>query len=204
MMILVYLYITLSYSIIKDEQANLTNPFLMSSLYQAGGRLSRTFFRSRNFLDQWIKCHGVSSMLLMPSLYLTVFRMSRAFSWPMTFRHQLWWSHLSFCQRERASYPASFLMDSLYPGLNLTSRTFFELVEFFLDVRHARDLMRDSKGRTARSYFPTVHELIIAQPDQLVKKKISVVFFFLLAWIFPYQNVSELCPYFSLDFSHTA
>lgn len=42
-------YITLSYSIIKDEQANLTNPFLMSSLYQAGGRLSRTFFRSRKF-----------------------------------------------------------------------------------------------------------------------------------------------------------
>ena len=79
MMILVYLYITLSYSIIKDEQANLTNPFLMSSLYQAGGRLSRTFFRSRNFLDQWIKCHGVSSMLLMPSLYLTAFRMSRTF-----------------------------------------------------------------------------------------------------------------------------
>ena len=28
------LYLTLSYSIIKDEQANLTNPFLMSSLYQ--------------------------------------------------------------------------------------------------------------------------------------------------------------------------
>ena len=89
----------------------------------------------------------------------------------MTFRHQLGLSHLSFCQRERASYPASFLMDSLYPGLNLTSRTFFELVEFFLDVRHARDLMRDSKGRTARSYFPTVHEPIIAQPDRVVKKK---------------------------------
>ena len=97
----------------------------------------------------------------------------------MTFRHQLGWSHLSFCQRERASYPASFLMDSLYPGLNLTSRTFFELVEFFLDVRHTRDLMRDSKGRTARSYFPTVHEPIIAQPDLLVKKKVlSFSFFF--------------------------
>ena len=86
MMILVYLYITLSYSIIKDEQANLTNPFLMSSLYQAGGRLSRTFFRYRNFLDKGIKCQDVSSMLLMPSLYLTVFRMSRAFSWLKTFR----------------------------------------------------------------------------------------------------------------------
>ena len=131
MMILVYLYITLSYSIIKDEQANLTNPFLMSSLYQAGGRLSRTFFRSRNFLDQWIKCQDVSSMLLMPSLYLTAFRMSRAFFMAHDFSTQLWWSHLSFCQRERASRPASFLMDSLYPGLNLTSRTFFELVEFF-------------------------------------------------------------------------
>lgn len=49
MMILVYLYITLSYSIIKDEQANLTNPFLMSSLYQVSSWLSRTFFRSRKF-----------------------------------------------------------------------------------------------------------------------------------------------------------
>ena len=131
MMILVYLYITLSYSIIKDEQANLTNPFLMSSLYQAGGLLSRTFFRSRNFLDQWIKRHGVNHMLLMPSLYLTAFRMSRAFFMAHDFSTQLGWPHLSFCQRERASRHASFLMDSLYPGLNLTSRTFFELVEFF-------------------------------------------------------------------------
>ena len=105
--------------------------------------------------------------------------MSRTFSWPMTFRPQLGLSHLSFCQRERASCPASFLMDSLYPGLNLTSRTFFELVEFFLDARYVRDLMRDSKGRTARSYFPTVHEPIIAQPDLLVKKKVlSFSFFF--------------------------
>ena len=100
MMILVYLYITLSYSIIKDEQANLTNPFLMSSLYQAGGRLSRTFFVPKNFLDQWIKRHGVNHMLLMPSLYLTAFRMSRTFFMAHDFSTQLWWSHLSFCQRE--------------------------------------------------------------------------------------------------------
>lgn len=131
MMILVYLYITLSYSIIKDEQANLTNPFLMSSLYQAGGRLSRTFFRSRNFLDQWIKRHGVNHMLLMPSLYLTAFRMSRAFFMAHDFSTQFGWPHLYFCQRERASYPASFLMDSLYPRRTSLSRTFFELVEFF-------------------------------------------------------------------------
>ena len=115
----------------------------------------------------------------MPSLYLTVFRMSRTFSWLGIFPHALvGWSHLSFCQRERASCPASFLMGSLYPRLTDLSRTFFEPVEFFLDVRHTWDLMRDSKGRTARSYFPTVHEPIIAQPDQLVKKKISVIFFF--------------------------
>ena len=131
MMILVYLYITLSYSIIKDEQANLTNPFLMSSLYQAGGRLSRTFFVPKNFLDQWIKRHGVNHMLLMPSLYLTAFRMSRTFFMAHDFSTQLWWSHLSFCQRERASCPASFLMDSLYPRRTSLSRTFFELVEFF-------------------------------------------------------------------------
>ena len=162
MMILVYLYITLSYSIIKDEQANLTNPFLMSSLYQAGGRLSRTFFVPEIFLDQNIKCQDVSPSLLMPPLYLTAFRMSRTFFVAQDFSAQLGWSHLSFCQRERASYPASFLMGSLYPRLTGLSRTFFELAEFFLDARHAWDLMRDSKGRTARSYFPTVHELIIA------------------------------------------
>ena len=118
-------------------------------------------------------------MLLMPSLYLTAFRMSRAFFMAHDFSTQLGWPHLSFCQRERASCPASFLMDSLYPRRTSLSRTFFELVEFFLDVRHTRDLMRDSKGRTARRYFPTVHELIIAQPDQLVKKKfLSFSFFF--------------------------
>lgn len=50
MMILVYTYITLSYSIIKDEQANLTNPFLMSSLYQVSSWLSRTFFVPEIFL----------------------------------------------------------------------------------------------------------------------------------------------------------
>lgn len=132
MMILVYLYITLSYSIIKDEQANLTNPFLMSSLYQAGGRLSRTFFVPENFLDQVIKCHGVNHLLLMPPLYLTAFRMSRTFFVARNFfPAQLGWSHLSFCQRERASCPASFLMDSLYPRRTSLSRTFFELAEFF-------------------------------------------------------------------------
>ena len=47
------------------------------------------------------------------------------------FSAQLGWSHLSFCQRERASYPASFLMGSLYPRLTNLSRTFFELAEFF-------------------------------------------------------------------------
>ena len=131
MMILVYLYITLSYSIIKDEQANLTNPFLMSSLYQAGGRLSRTFFVPEIFLTNGSSAMGVSSMLLMPSLYLTVFRMSRAFFMAHDFSTQLGWPHLSFCQRERASCPASFLMDSLYPRRTSLSRTFFELVEFF-------------------------------------------------------------------------
>ena len=98
--------------------------------------------------------------------------MSRTFFVAQNFFDQLGWSHLSFCQRERASRPASFFMDSLYPGLNLMSRTFFELVEFFLDVRRTLDLMRSSKGRTARSYSRTVHEPIIARLDQLVKKKV--------------------------------
>ena len=136
-------------------------------------------------------------MLLMPSLYLTAFRMSRTFFVAQDFSTQLGWSHLSFCQRERASCPASFLMDSLYPRLTSLSRTFFELVEFFLDARHALDLMRDSKGRTARSYFPTVHELIIAQPDLLVKKKfLSFSFYFGMDF-----SVSECIRIISLFFS---
>ena len=107
------------------------------------------------------------------------------------------WSHLSFCQRERASCPASFFMGSLYPRLTSLSRTFFELAEFFLDARHTRDLMRDSKGRTARSYFPTVHELIIAQLDQLVKKKfLSFSFYFGMDF-----SVSECIRIISLFFS---
>lgn len=60
MMILVYLYSTLSYSIIKDEQAGLTNPFLMSSLYPVSHWLSRTFFVPENFLDQGIKRQGIT------------------------------------------------------------------------------------------------------------------------------------------------
>ena len=64
-------------------------------------------------------------------------------------------------------------------GEPVCQELFSSLSNFFLDVRHTLDLMRDSKGRTARSYFPTVHELIIAQPDQLVKKKfLSFSFFF--------------------------
>ena len=196
MMILVYIYITLSYSIIKDEQANLTNPFLMSSLYQVSDWLSRTFFVPENFLDQGIKRQDVSTLLLMPSLYLTVFRMSRTFFVTQNFSAQLGWSHLSFCQRERASYPASFFMGSLYPGLNPMSRTFFELVEFFSTLG-TRDLMRNPKGRTARSYFPTVHEPIIAQPDQLVKKKF-LLFYFSFGMDF---SVSECIRIISLFFS---
>ena len=104
--------------------------------------------------------------------------MSRTFFTAQNLSDQLGWSHLSFCQRERASRPASFLMDSLYPGLNLTSRTFFELVDFFSTLG-TRDLMRSSKGRTARSYSRTVHEPIIARPDRFVKKKVlSFSFFF--------------------------
>ena len=137
----------------------------------------------------------------MPSLYLTAFRMSRAFFMAHDFSTQLGWPHLSFCQRERASCPASFLMDSLYPRRTSLSRTFFELVEFFLDARYVRDLMRKSKGRTARSYFPTVHEPIIAQPDQLVKKKV-LSFSFSFGMDFSVSECVDLYPYFSIDFSH--
>lgn len=79
--------------------------------------------------------------------------MSRTFFVAHDFSTLVGWSHLSFCQRERASRPASFFMGSLYPGLNLTSRTFFELVDFFSTLG-TLDLMRKSKGRTARSHSP--------------------------------------------------
>ena len=110
------------------------------------------------------------------------------------------WSHLSFCQRERASCPASFFMGSLYPGLNLMSRTFFELVEFFSTLG-ARDLMRSSKGRTARSYFPTVHELIIAQLGWLVKKKVCSISFFFWHGFFRIRMYPNYFIIFLLTFS---
>ena len=133
----------------------------------------------------------------MPSLYLTVFRMSRDFFVSQNFSAHLGWSHLSFCQRERASRPASFFMGSLYPCLNLMSRTFFRAGRIFLDVRHTRDLMRKSKGRTARNHSPTVHEPIIARPDHYVKKKVrSFSFFFGMDF-----SVSECIRIISLFFS---
>ena len=140
-------------------------------------------------------------MLLMPSLYLTAFRMSRTFFVAHDFSTQLGWSHLSFCQREWASHPASFLMGSLYPRLTGLSRTFFELAEFFLDARRALDLMRDSKGRTARSYFPTVHGLIIAQLDQLVKKKVLSFSFFFWHGFFRIRMYPNYFLIFLLTFS---
>ena len=127
--------------------------------------------------------------------------MSRTFFVAQDFSTQLGWSHLSFCQRERASYPASFLMGSLYSRLTSLSRTFFELVEFFLDVRHTRDLMRNPKGRTARSYFPTVHEPIIAQPDQLVKKKFLSFSFFCWHGFFRIRMYPNYFLIFLLTFS---
>ena len=113
MMILVYLYITLSYSIIKDEQANLTNPFLMSSLYQAGGRLSRTFFVPENFLDQGIKYQDASSLFLMSSLYLTVFRMSRTFFLARNFSPRSGWMVSSFFLSTRTSKLPCLILDGL-------------------------------------------------------------------------------------------
>lgn len=109
MIVLVYIYITLSYSIIKDEQASLANPFLMDSLYQADSWLSRTFFVSEIFLDQWIKCQDASPLLLMPSLYLTVFLMSRTFFQPLrTFRINLdGLIFLSVNSNEQATLPHS-------------------------------------------------------------------------------------------------
>ena len=131
MMILVYLYITLSYSIIKDEQANLTNPFLMSSLYQAGGLLSRTFFVPENFLDQWIKRQDVSSMLLMPSLYLTAFRMSRAFSWPHDFSTPAWMVSSFFLSTRTSKLPCLILDGLIIPWSEPLVKNFFRAGRIF-------------------------------------------------------------------------
>ena len=130
-MILVYLYITLSYSIIKDEQANLTNPFLMSSLYQAGGLLSRTFFVPENFLDQWIKHHGVNHLLLMHSLYLTVFRMSRAFFMARDFSTPAWMVS-SFFLSTRTSKLSCLILDGLIiPWSEPNVKNFFRAGRIF-------------------------------------------------------------------------
>ena len=90
-------------------------------------------------------------------------------------------------------------MDSLYPCLNLTSRTFFELVDFFSTLG-TQDLMRSSKGRTARSYFPTVHEPIIAQPDLPVKKKVLSFSFFFWHGFFRIRTYQNYILIFLLTF----
>ena len=118
-------------------------------------------------------------MLLMPSLYLTALRMSRTFfrcSEPFGST----WMVSSFFLSTRTSKSPRLILDGLIIPLSEPNvKNFFRVGRFFLDVRYTRDLMRDSKGRTARSYFPTVHELIIAQPDMPVKKKVlSFSFFF--------------------------
>lgn len=148
------LYLTLSYSIIKDEQANLTNPFLMSSLYQVSDLLSRTFFVPENFLDQWIKCQDVSPLLLMPSLYLTVFRMSRTFFVTQNFFGSTWMVSSFFMSTRTSKSPCLILYGLIIPWSEPNVKNFFRSGRIFLDVRHMLDLMRKSKGRTARSYSP--------------------------------------------------
>ena len=140
MMILVYLYITLSYSIIKDEQANLTNPFLMSSLYQAGGRLSRTFFVPENFLDQWIKRHGVNHMLLMHSLYLTVFRMSRAFFMARDFSTPAWMVSSFFLSTRTSKLPCLILDGLIIPWSEPNVKNFFRTGRIFFSTLGTRGI----------------------------------------------------------------
>ena len=115
----------------------------------------------------------------MPSLYLTVFRMSRTF-FSRSEPFGSTWMVSSFFLSTRTSKSPCLILDGLIiPWSEPNVKNFFRVGRFFLDVRHTLDLMRKSKGRTARSYSRTVHEPIIARPDRLVKKKVlSFSFFF--------------------------
>lgn len=126
----------------------------MSSLYQVVNWLSRTFFVPENFLDQWIKCQDVSPSLLMPSLYLTVFRMSRTFFVTQNFFGSAWMVSSFFLSTRMSKLPCLILYGLIIPLSEPNVKNFFRAGRIFLDIRHTWDLMRKSKGRTARNHSP--------------------------------------------------
>ena len=103
--------LSLYYSLIFDYQRRTSwsnQPVLDELIIPSEQLVVKNFFVPENFLDQGIKRQDVSPLLLMPSLYLTVPRMSRTFSWPGIFSAQLGWSHLSFINaNEQAVLPHS-------------------------------------------------------------------------------------------------
>ena len=108
------------------------------------------------------------------------------------------WMVSSFFLSTRTSKPPCLILYGLIIPLSEPNvKNFFRAGRIFLDVRHTRDLMRKSKGRTARNHSPTVHEPIIARPDHHVKKKVrSFSFFFGMDF-----SVSECIRIISLFFS---
>ena len=135
----------------------------------------------------------------MPSLYLTALRMSRTFfrcSEP--FGSTLMVS--SFFLSTRTSKSPCLILDGLIIPLSEPNvKNFFRVGRFFSTLG-TQDLMRDSKGRTARSYFPTVHEHIIAQPDMPVKKKVLSFSFFFWHGFFRIRTYQNYILIFLLTF----
>ena len=108
----------------------------------------------------------------------------------------------SFFLSTRTSKPPCLILYGLIIPLSEPNvKNFFRAGRIFLDVRHTRDLMRKSKGRTARNHSPTVHEPIIARPDHHVKKKSSVIFFFLWHGFFRIRMYPNYFLIFLLTFS---
>lgn len=114
----------------------------------------------------------------MPSLYLTVFRMSRTFFVTQNFFGSAWVVSSFFLSTRTGKLSCLILDGLIIPWSEPHVKNFFRVGRIFFSTLGAQDLMRSSKGRTARSYSRTVHEPIIARPDRVVKKKSSVIFFF--------------------------
>lgn len=98
--------------------------------------------------------------------------MSRTFFMTQNFFGSAWVVSSFFLSTRTSKLSCLILYGLIIPWSEPNVKNFFRASRIFLDVRRTLDLMRSSKGRTARSYSRTVHEPIIARLDQLVKKKV--------------------------------
>ena len=97
--------------------------------------------------------------------------MSRTFFVTQNFFGSAWMVSSFFLSTRTGKSPCLILYGLIIPWSEPNVKNFFRAGRFFSTLG-TLDLMRKSKGRTARSYSRTVHEPIIARLDQLVKKKV--------------------------------